>query len=457
MLLSKYLFFLSLIWAANGDVKERFGRTSNELLDYILHGNGTGLAYEWLSKLVDEFGSRQLGSESLEKAIDYVEDGLRKDGFDSVHTEEVPDLPKWIRGNDIIEIIEPRVQKLNALAIDGSPPANITAEAVVIRDFEELKNENVSGKIVVIAQKWNDYGKTVKYRHSASRLQDQGAVGVLVKSITPFSLGTPHTGSGARGASIPAATITLEEAEMLQRMYARGKRIVIRMAIESHPAGTTTSRNTIFEITGSEKPSEIVLLSAHLDSWDVGQGALDDGGGCAAVWRALHAIKLLADSNPEFKPKRTIRVVFWTAEEQGLLGAEHYYKTHKNDSSENFVFVSETDQGAFKPTNWYSALKVSSTKAQMKYIDEIVNILNDYGIPLSTQYRNDQGDVQFWSDDGIPSVNYVSDKGKDYYFYFHHTDADYINIFQEEDLDYTAAIFAVLAHVIANEESWPNV
>lgn len=445
------LFIPNFIFADN--IKQKYETNSRQILDYITSGEGSGLAYKWLSDLVDEFGSRHLGSENLERAIDYVVDGLQKDGFDSVHTEEVPNLPWWVRGDDTVEIIEPRRQKLNALAIDGSPPADITAEAVVIRDFDELKDHNITGKIVIFSEKWNGYSKTVKYRSSAKRLQNEGAVGVLVKSIAPFSLATPHTGSGATGSRIPAATITLEEAEMLYRIQSRGKRIVVRMLINSHPNGNTTSRNIIFDIKGREKPSEIVLLSGHIDSWDVGQGALDDGGGLAAVWSALHSIKRLAEKNPAFAPKRTIRGIFWTAEEQGLLGAERYFETHKN-TGEKFIFVSETDQGAFKPTNWHSALQFSGTVEQMKRLDEIVSILNDYHIPLSIQQSNSQGDVQFWSDQGIPSVNYISDKGKDYYFYFHHTNADYITIFEEGDLEYTAAIFAVIAHVIADLDNW---
>ncbi|VDK18216.1 unnamed protein product, partial [Anisakis simplex] len=202
-----------------------------------LYRKGTGLAYEWLSTLVDKFGSRHLGSESLDRAIDYVVKGLKKDGFDNVHTEEVPDLPKWVRGDDLVQMIKPRLQKFNALAIDGCPPANITAEAVVVKHYDELKHINVTGKIVVFDQKWKGYGKTVKYRRSAKIVEEHGGVGVLVKSITPFSPALPHTGSGARGSKIPALTITLEEADMLYRMQKRGEKIIINLDIKSHPDG----------------------------------------------------------------------------------------------------------------------------------------------------------------------------------------------------------------------------
>uniref|UniRef100_A0A915CGR7 Carboxypeptidase Q n=1 Tax=Parascaris univalens TaxID=6257 RepID=A0A915CGR7_PARUN len=443
------IFFFSV--KANGDI-QKFEKSSHQLLDYIIKGNGSVIAYEWLSNLVDEFGPRHLGSENLDKAIEYVVHGLINDGFDNVHTEEVPDLPKWVRGDDVVEMIEPRVQRLKALAIDGCPPADLTAEAVVLTDFQELKDHNVSGKIVVFAQKWIGYSKTLKYRRAAYTVQELGAVGVLVKSIAPNSFATPHTGSGARGSRIPALTITSEEADMLKRISNRGKKITIHLSIKSHPDGTVSSRNVLFEIRGSERPSEVVLLSAHIDSWDVGQGALDDGGGCAAMWNALFALKQLADSNPVFVPKRTIRVAFWTAEEQGLIGARYYYESHKNDSHERFVFASETDQGAFKPLNWFSSLEFAGTKAQKKRLNGIVEIINKYGIPLSILINDKQGDVQPWADEGIPTVNYLPDRGREHYFLYHHTDADYINVFEDGDLEYTAAIFAVVAHIVANTE-----
>ncbi|VDM39879.1 unnamed protein product [Toxocara canis] len=359
------------------DIIEKFRKSSHELLDFVIKGNGSGIACEWLSRLVDEFGHRHLGSENLDKAIDYVVNGLKEDGFDNVHTEEVPDLPKWVRGDDIVEMIDFSL-------------------------YNRIQDHNVSGKIVVFAQKWMGYSKTAKYRRAAMKVQEIGAVGVLVKSITPYSLALPHTGSGARGSRIPALAITLEEADMLLRMQNRGKKIVIRLDIKSHPDGIVASRNILFEIRGD----------------------------CL----------------------ETIRVAFWTAEEQGLLGARYYYKTHKNDTHERFVFVSETDQGAFKPTNWYSSFEFAGSKKQMARLDQIVEILNDYGIPLSILTNDKQGDIQPWADEGIPSVNYLPDRGREYYFRYHHTDADYMSIFKEGDLEYTAAIFGVLAHIVANTE-----
>ncbi|CAJ0570078.1 unnamed protein product, partial [Mesorhabditis spiculigera] len=243
---------------------------------------------------------------------------------------------------------------------------------------------------------------------------------------------------------------------MLKRWSQRGKRITIDMDIRSRVMpDKVMSRNTVFEIKGSHHPHEIVLLSAHLDSWDVGQGALDDAGGCAAVLYAMKAIKEMADRNPRYRPKRTIRGIFWTAEEQGFIGAHQYYADHGDGQrGEKFVFVSESDNGAFKPTNSTSNLAFKGNREQMDIMHEIVAIINAYGIPLKTIYSNAQGDVGQFALDGVPSTMYISDKGWEFYFNFHHSAADYSDKVSAEDIDHTAAIFAVLAHVIGNMREW---
>jgi len=310
----------------------------------------------------------------------------------------------------------------------------------------------VRGKIVIYSQNWTGYFEDVKYRRAAENVKRLGGVGLLAKSIGPFSIGSPHTGSGT-DENLPAASLTLEEADLLRRLSRRGKKLKINMNIKSRNAGNCTSRNIVFDIKGSELPNEIILLSGHMDSWDLGQGALDDGGGMAAVWQAMKALRELGKTDQRFRPKRTIRGIFWTAEEQGFFGAKAYYEKHRN-SSEKFVFVSETDQGAFRPQSTDSFLRFKGNSTHRARLQEIVELLNANGIPLSIKEGPQQGDVQAWADDGVPSINYVAERGIDYYFYFHHTKGDYLNIFKEGDIDYTAAILASLAHVLANQPSW---
>ncbi|XGW12682.1 hypothetical protein V3C99_013387 [Haemonchus contortus] len=425
--------------------------TSKVLLDEIINGHDDSL--KWLAELCDDFGPRKTGSDSLENAIDWVMESLRASGFE-VHSEPVPGLPNWIRGDDSAYIIEPRQHKLNILAIDGSPPGLVEGQVVVIREIEELKNKKVKGKIVVTAQNWTTYGNAVKYRQLAKEVAKRGGLALLAKSAAPMSLYTAHTGAGARGSPIPAACLTSEEAEMISRWYDRKKKVIVRLNITSAESPEKViSRNVVFEIKGSTNPDEIVLLSAHIDSWDVGQGALDDGGGMAAMRAAMLAIKRLSEVNPDFKPKRTIRGIFWTAEEQGTLGSSHYFHDHSN-RNERFVFASESDQGAFRPCNYRSRLRYQGDRRHKSLIEQIVLLMNANGVPLRVQNSSDQVDITYFANAGIPSVNYESDKGNDYYFNFHHSNADYVSIFKEDDIKYTAAIFAVLAHNIANMEEW---
>ncbi|KAH7718874.1 leucyl aminopeptidase [Aphelenchoides avenae] len=431
---------------------QQFEETSQKLIDYITDGPSKNSGYDWLVPLVDDFGHRHLGSKGLEQAIDYTVENLRQDGFDNVHTEDVPGLPHWVRGDDTATMLEPRRLDLHILAVAGATGGDVTAPVVVLTELDQLQAQNVTGRIVVFAQKWQGYWDTIKYRKTAATVQRLGAVGVLVKSIGPFSIASPHTGQGDAG-TIPAACIANEEADLLERLYSRNKTIVIRMNIKSRTVGTVTSQNVVFDITGSEQPNEVLLLTGHIDSWDVGQGAMDDGGGMAAVWQAMMALNELSKVDARFKPKRTIRGVFWTAEEQGLLGAKAYHEAHKN-GSETYFFVCETDQGAFRPRTKDSVFNFMGSEKQRNRLEQVAQILDTKGIPLSVQNSTYQGDIIFWGRDGVPAVNYVAEKGKDYYFQFHHTMGDYLSVFEEGDIDYTAAIFAVLAHTLGNMESW---
>ncbi|KAK0393057.1 hypothetical protein QR680_000035 [Steinernema hermaphroditum] len=415
----------STVSASYGELFQQFNSSTFELMRFLTHGPGKGVAYNWLAALVDDFGSRQVGSENLEKAIDFTVSRLKSEGFHNVHTQTVPNLPHWRRGDDSVTLIEPRRHRFNILAIDGSPPGDVTGEAVVVNSFAEIANYNISGKIVVIVEKWSGYGITAKYRRAANKEVVKGALGILEVDLAD-----------------------------LHFHQLRGRKIVIRMHITSRDVGKVSSRNTVFEITGSTYPSEIVLLSAHMDSWDVGQGAIDDGGGMAVAWHALNVIKHLAERDRRFRPKRTLRAVFWTAEEQGYFGSKIYYNNGSTKGAEKFFFVSESDQGAFRPSNWNSVLRFQGNEFQMKKLDEIVKIINNYGIPLSVLESTDQGDIGFWAKEGVPSVSYEPDKGANYYFYFHHTEADYMTIFNDGDLEYTTAIFAALAHIIGNMDDW---
>ncbi|GMR34528.1 hypothetical protein PMAYCL1PPCAC_04723 [Pristionchus mayeri] len=444
---------LSLLVLRVGSISE-FSWQTSRLISHLTNGPETREPLRFLEELCDDYGPRQVGSKNLEKAIDFVVKTLRNDGFDNVHTEKVDDLPYWIRGEDKVEMIYPRHHKFNVLAVDGSPSGFVEAEVVVVRSYGDLTRISYSGKIVVIAEPYYNYGRSWQLRSAARVLGDRGAAAVLLASAAPLSLYTTHTGSGARGSRIPSLSITTEEAEMLARMYERKKRIVLRLDVRSREMPyKTSSRNVVFEIKGSKKPKEVVLISAHIDSWDVGQGAVDDGGGIASIRSAMRAIRELSIEDSRFRPERTIRGVFFTAEEQGYMGARAYDDAHKDD---NIIFAAETDMGAFRPRLRNSTFRFMGDSRQQRKIEAIAAQLTANQIPMRVNYSDAQGDVYNLAQPrNIPAVNFVPDKGDDnFYFRYHHTAADYVSVFEEGDLEYTAAVFASLANVIANQDRW---
>ena len=270
-------------------------------------------AYTRLAYLSDDIGHRLSGSKNLERAIEWALAEMKRDGLDNVRGEKVM-VPHWVRGEESLEITAPRPMKLAMLGLGnsvGTPAQGITAEAVVVRNFTELDalGERVRGKIVVYNVPFTNYGATVQYRSSGpSRAARYGAVAAIVRSITPISLQSPHTGGlnyDLQQPKIPAAAISIEGAEMLQRMHDRGERTTLRLKMEAKFLPDAESANVIAELRGSEKPDEIVLVAGHYDSWDVGQGAHDDGGGCIIAWEAVRLLKELG-----LRPRRTIRVAY---------------------------------------------------------------------------------------------------------------------------------------------------
>jgi carboxypeptidase Q len=329
--MKRALWFLGLcvvptVLPAQLDV-EPHRASSQRLLQAALRDS---FAYKRLARLVDGFGHRMSGAESLERAIDWILAEMRRDGFENVRKEPVT-IPHWVRGEESAELVSPRSMTLSMLGLGrsvGTPAGGITAPVLVVRSFAELRARaaDARGKIVLFNVPFDTtihpstaYGRTVAYRGAGpDSAHAVGALAALVRSVNPFSLRSPHTGGTAasdtvrRASRIPAAALSLEDAEMLQRMQDRGERIVVRLAMGARYLGEARSHNVVGEIRGSETPDEIIVMGGHIDSWDVGQGAMDDAGGCVAAWEALRLIKQLG-----VRPKRTIRVVLWTAEEIG--------------------------------------------------------------------------------------------------------------------------------------------
>ena len=256
-------------------------------------------AWRRLAELTDTFGHRLSGSDSLERAIDWAVATMKADGLENVRKEPVM-VPKWVRGRESLELLAPIRQALPMLGLGnstGTPPTGIEADVVVVRDFDDLnaRAAGVKGKIVLFNVPFTNYGTTVTYRSTGpSQAAKLGAVAVLVRSVGPPGLRTPHTGATRYEAGlpqIPAAAITTEDADRFQRLQDRGVNVRARLSMEAHFEPDSQSYNVVGELRGRELPDEVVLVGGHFDSWDVGTGASDDGGGCIATWEAVRMMK----------------------------------------------------------------------------------------------------------------------------------------------------------------------
>ena len=407
----------------------------------------TNKAYERLAYLTDHIGNRISGSANLERAIAWALAEMKSDGLDNVRAEKVM-VPHWVRGEESLELLTPVAKKLSMLGLGNSiatPAAGISAEAVVVRDFAELDalGERVRGKIVVYNAPFVDYGATVQYRvNGASRAARYGAVAALVRSITPVSLQTPHTGAmnyDPQQPKIPAAAITIEGAELLQRMYDRGERPTVRLKMEAKFLPDAESANLIAELKGTERPDEIVLIGGHFDSWDVGQGAHDDGGSCIAVWEAIRLLKELG-----LRPRRTIRVVLFTNEENGLRGGNGYRDAHRDEIAKH-IFAIESDSGIYRPEGL--ALAANAPLQVRSNLTEIAKLLS--GINADRIGADGGGaDVGPMMREGVAGGNLEVDES--HYFDIHHTQADTLDKINPRDLSLCVATLAVFAYTIAD-------
>ena len=403
-------------------------------------------AHERLQYLCDTFGSRITGSRSLERAVDWIIDEARKDGF-APRGEKVM-VAHWVRGEESLELEAPRRLKLPMLGLGGSvrtPPEGIAAPVKVVSSLQELEEaaSEVRGKIVLLNVPFSTYEETVHSRvDGPSKAARAGALAVLVRSVTPLAMRLPHTGMlkyRDDAPKIPAAAVTLEDAELLARLEQRGESPTVRLRMNAERLADTESRNVVFEIRGRERPEEIVIMGGHIDSWDVGQGAQDDAGGALAAWHALRAIKRLG-----LQPRRTLRVVLWTSEENGGAGSEAYAEAHKH---ENHVLAIESDEGTFQPRGF--AFEGSS--AAEKFLQEKMVLLADLGA-TELVHGFSGADVQPLRERfGTPGLG-LTTKGNTY-FHFHHSEADTADKVSPGDLNACSAALGIMAYAVADAAS----
>ncbi|XP_053103881.1 carboxypeptidase Q isoform X2 [Hemicordylus capensis] len=432
------------------DIKKEiagYSKIAKKIIDLAVYGKAQNRSYERLSLFVDTVGPRLSGTQNLELAIQYMHMALRKDGLENVHLEPVK-IPHWERGEESAVMVEPYNHSMAILGLGSSiatPPEGITAEVLVVTSFDELhkRAKEAHGKIIVYNQRYVSYGETVEYRtHGAVEAAKVGAKASLIKSITPFSINSPHTGIQEYKPDlpkIPTACISVEDAELMARISSRGTKIVVTLKMGAKTYPDADSFNTVAEIVGSKYPEQVVLVSGHLDSWDVGQGAMDDGGGAFISWEALSLIKDLG-----LRPKRTLRLVLWSAEEQGGVGAEQYYKLHKVNIS-NFDMVMESDEGTFMP----KGLAFTGSDEARKVMKEIMKLLKP--INITEVFEDGEGeDINYWIKNGVPGASLSDDITK--YFWFHHSQGDTMTVQDPREMNLCAALWTVVSYVIADME-----
>ncbi|XP_050678323.1 carboxypeptidase Q-like [Leptidea sinapis] len=428
--------------ASYKDVKE-------EIFRYVTEGDFKSKTYDELAKFVDKFGARPSGSQVLEDSIDYMIQITKDEDINDIVTEEL-EVPHWIREQEKITMLEPRSKHVAVLGLGKSvstPPEGITAEVIVFSNFDQLAEtprQDIDGKIVLFDPIFTTYAETVVYRsQGAVKAAEKGATASLVRSIAPFSINTPHTGSQYYSDSvpkIPTAAITLEDADLIRRFYDRGEKVVLNIKMTSSYE-TKISRNTIIDYKGIENPEKLVIVSGHIDSWDVGQGAMDDGGGLFISWAAPVILKRL-----NLRPKRTIRSIFWTAEELGLIGAYDYEERHRNESN-NINFIMESDEGTFSPLG----LVVAGNEEARCIIAEILKLFESINASTLVESDSPGSDIAVIVKTGIPGASLHNANEK--YFWFHHTEGDTMNVESPEELDLCAAFWTAVSYIIADISS----
>ncbi len=403
------------------------------------------LGWARLAYLVDTFGPRFSGTENLERALDWLLEQMRRDGLENVRGEPVM-VTRWVRGEESLELLTPRARRMPVLGLGGSvgtPPEGIRAEVWVVGSFEELERRTAEarGRIVLFDVPFTTYGRTVRYRsQGAVHAARAGALASLIRSVSPFGLQTPHTGAITYDSlvpPIPHAAISREDAMMLRRFQERGQRVEVRLRMGGQTLPDVPSRNVVAELTGRERPDEVVVLGGHIDSWDVGQGAMDDAGGSVAAWEAVRLLQALG-----LRPRRTLRVVLWTNEENGLAGANAYRDRYRADVAQHVLAI-ESDAGVFQPEGF----GFTGSDAAFEIVQEIGKLLDTIGAGEITR-GGGGADIGPLIKEGVPGMG-LRVQG-DLYFWYHHTDADTLDKLDPREFSLCVAAIAVMAYVAAD-------
>src|SRR5882724_2789190 len=421
-------------------------------------------AFRQVAHLANNIGPRLSGSAQAAKAVEYVANELKGVGC-QVQLEKVM-VPHWVRGEEPAALAqfpgqaENTTQKIVLCALGASvatPADGIIAEVIAVRNFDELKSlprDKVTGKIVLFNYPFDKqmaaegrggeaYGEAVVYRSDGpSAAARQGAVACLIRSVGGADYRLPHTGQtdyANDAPKIPAGAVTAEDADLIAALVRQGA-VRLKLLLTPQTLPDVESYNVIGDIKGSEHPEQVIVVSGHLDSWDLGTGAIDDGAGVAVSMETANLVQKL-----HLKPKRTIRVIAWMNEENGLAGSKQYAKDHASEFANHFATM-ETDGGAGHPIGLNIKAK-PEVKAMLK---PVAAILQESGAGILSLAEHAGADIEPMEKAGVPAFAPIEDSR--FYFNYHHTAADTLDKIVPKELAENAAVVAVLAYSLANME-----
>ena len=411
-------------------------------------------AYDITESLTTEIGPRLAGSKEEARARDWAMAKMQELGFENIRNEPFM-VPGWIRGVETAEILSPNPQKLFITSLGGAvatPPEGIEAEIAYFPTFEDLKNApmgGLDGKIVFISGRMKKapdgagYGPANQKRRSgATEAGKRGAAAVIIRSVGTDSHRFPHTGQMRYAedvAPIPIGALSAPDADQLERTLERGQTVRIKLTMTPRAVGELPSGNVIGEIVGTEKPEDIIIISGHLDSWDLGTGALDDGAG---IGIAFGAAKVLMESG--LKTKRTIRVIAYGAEEIGLKGGYAYADKYAADLP-NHVLASQSDFGAGPIYEVRSGVKGAVGNAVLS------DIAKALGLPVSEKLTNGGPDIGPIFNKGVPAMRLQQD-GTDYFDY-HHTPDDTFDKINPEDMAQNVEAWVTMLWMVSEADT----
>ena len=419
-------------------------------------------AYRQVAHLANNIGPRLSGSAQAAKAVDYVASELKAIGCE-VQLEKVM-VPHWVRGEETAALVQfpgqapNTTQKIVLCALGSSvatPTDGIEADVIVVRNFDDLKSlprDKVEGKIVLFNYPFDKqmaaegrageaYGEAVVFRSDGpSAAARQGAVACLIRSVGGADYRLPHTGQtdyADDARKIPAGAVTAEDADLIAYLVRQGP-VKMKLVLTPQTLADVESANVIGDIKGSEHPEQIIVVSGHLDSWDLGTGAIDDGAGVAVSMEAANLIQKL-----HLKPKRTIRVIAWMNEENGSRGSKQYAKDH---GKENHFAAMETDNGAGHPLG----LNIKAKPEVKKMLAPVAAILQDSGAGVLNLVEHCGADIAPLEKAGVPAFSPIQDSR--FYFNYHHSAADTLDKIVPKELAENSAVVAVAAYALANAE-----